>query len=305
MLQKLFIFSIVLLAFISCSHTISREQKEVDKPKELNIKDSAYRIEGKFFLVEGKSVYDSFDFKGKSTVVINSFGLDFVTTYTKDEEYLRIDANPTDILLKIHSKEMIEGEGFASGIFVKDSLLKTKQRQHEEEPIKKSVPSNNIQENPVKKKPNVRKDDVIERTKEKTDGVNKVAGAFGIGSAEGNNQGDAETGIGNQGSPFGNSDHGENDGIGGYGSFNLNGRSIGAGGLPRPAYTIQEEGKIVINITVNPKGKVIFAEIGRGTNIDNASMRKSALEAAKRATFNSISGANNQSGTITYVYKLK
>lgn len=34
-------------------------------------------------------------------------------------------------------------------------------------------------------------------------------------------------------------------------------------------------------------------------------MRKSALEAAKRATFNSISGANNQSGTITYVYKLK
>ncbi len=134
---------------------------------------------------------------------------------------------------------------------------------------------------------------------------NKVAGAFGIGSAGGNNQGDAETGAGNQGSPFGNSDRGENEGIGGYGSFNLNGRSIGAGGLPRPAYTIQEEGRIVINITVNPKGKVVFAEIGRGTNIDNASMRKSAIEAARRATFNSISGANNQSGTITYVYKLK
>ena len=79
-------------------------------------------------------------------------------------------------------------------------------------------------------------------------------------------------------------------GVGGYGSFNLNGRSIGAGGLPRPAYTIQEEGKIVINITVDPKGNVIFAEIGRGTNIDNASMRKSALDAAKRAKFNSISG---------------
>lgn len=134
---------------------------------------------------------------------------------------------------------------------------------------------------------------------------NKVAGAFGIGSAEGNSQGDGNQGSGNQGSPFGNSDHGANEGVGGYGSFNLNGRSIGAGGLPRPAYTIQEEGRIVINITVNPKGKVIFAEIGRGTNIDNASMRKSALDAAKRATFNSISGANNQSGTITYLYKLK
>ena len=144
-----------------------------------------------------------------------------------------------------------------------------------------------------------------ERRKKEQAISNKVAGAFGMGNAEGNSQGDAESGTGNQGSPFGNSDHGANEGVGGYGSFNLNGRSIGAGGLPRPAYTIQEEGRIVINITVDPKGNVIFAEVGRGTNIDNASMRKSALDAAKRAKFNSISGANNQSGTITYVYKLK
>ena len=134
---------------------------------------------------------------------------------------------------------------------------------------------------------------------------NKVAGAFGAGSAAGSSQGSGETGSGNQGSPFGNSDHGVNDGVGGYGSFSLNGRSIGAGGLPRPAYTIQEEGRIVINITVDPKGNVIFAEIGKGTNIDNASMRKSALEAAKRAKFNSISGSNNQSGSITYRYSLR
>ena len=134
---------------------------------------------------------------------------------------------------------------------------------------------------------------------------NKVDGAFGAGSAAGSSQGSGETGSGNQGSPFGNSDHGANDGVGGYGSFSLNGRSIGAGGLPRPAYTIQEEGRIVINITVDPKGNVIFAEIGKGTNIDNASMRKSALEAARRAKFNSISGSNNQSGSITYRYSLR
>ena len=134
---------------------------------------------------------------------------------------------------------------------------------------------------------------------------NKVAGAFGAGSAAGSSQGSGETGSGNQGSPFGNSDHGANDGVGGYGSFSLNGRSIGAGGLPRPAYTIQEEGRIVINITVDPKGNVIFAEIGKGTNIDNASMRRSALEAAKKAKFNSISRSNNQSGSITYRYSLR
>jgi len=134
---------------------------------------------------------------------------------------------------------------------------------------------------------------------------NRVAGAFGIGQEEGTSHGTAESGTGNQGSPFGNADQGENEGVGGYGSFNLNGRSIGAGGLPRPVYTIQEEGRIVVNITVNPNGNVIYAEIGRGTNIDNSSMRTSALDAARRAKFNSINGTNNQSGTITYRYSLR
>ena len=134
----------------------------------------------------------------------------------------------------------------------------------------------------------------------------RIAGAFGsTGGSESSSQGDAASGSGNQGSPFGNSDSGANEGVGGIGSFNLNGRSIGAGGLPRPAYTIQEEGRIVINITVDPRGNVIMAEIGKGTNIDHATMRKSALEAARKAKFNSIQGTNNQSGTITYRYSLR
>jgi TonB family protein len=132
----------------------------------------------------------------------------------------------------------------------------------------------------------------------------RVAGAFGSGNAEGRNQGDAETGTGNQGNPFGNSDRGANEGIGGYGTFNLGGRAIGSEGLPRPEYSVQEEGRVVIHITVDPKGSVIFAEIGRGTNIDNASLRQSTLNAARKAKFNSIAGTNNQSGTITYNYRL-
>ncbi|MDR1103307.1 MAG: energy transducer TonB [Tannerella sp.] len=132
---------------------------------------------------------------------------------------------------------------------------------------------------------------------------NQVAGAFGSGNADGDSQGDAPTGTGNQGSPFGNSDSGANKGIGGVGEFNLNGRSIGAGGLPRPSYSGQEEGRIVINITVDPKGNVVMAEIGRGTNIVDGTMRTSALNAARQAKFNSIAGTNNQSGTITYRYR--
>ncbi len=185
-------------------------------------------------------------------------------------------------------------------------ITEAKRKKKEEQRKKEAEEKRRKEEEDRRRREEAEKKRLAEERRKKEQAIsNRVAGAFGIGTAEGSSQGNAESGTGNQGSPFGNSDHGANEGVGGYGSFNLNGRSIGAGGLPRPAYTIQDEGRIVINITVDPKGNVIFAEIGRGTNIDNASMRKSALEAAKRAKFNSINEANNQSGTITYVYKLR
>lgn len=183
----------------------------------------------------------------------------------------------------------------------KEAEEKKRKREAEEKKRKEAA-----EQERIRKEKEAEQKRLAEEKRKKEQAIsNKVAGAFGIGSAAGNSQGDAASGTGNQGSPFGNSDHGANEGVGGYGSFNLNGRSIGSGGLPRPAYTIQEEGRIVVNITVDPKGNVIFAEVGRGTNIDNASMRRSALEAARKAKFNQINGANNQSGTITYVYKFK
>jgi TonB family protein len=113
------------------------------------------------------------------------------------------------------------------------------------------------------------------------------------------------SGTGNQGSLQGNAGAGPYSGTGGYGSFSLNGRSLGKDGLPKPGYAVQEEGVIVVDITVNPQGNVIYAAIGKGTNIDNQAMRQSALEAAGKAQFNSISTSNNQSGKITYRYRLK
>ena len=197
-------------------------------------------------------------------------------------------------------KEDLITQDLEESIAIENAKKKEEKRKLEEKRRKEEAEKERIRKEEEEKKR------LAEERRKKEQAIsNKVAGAFGIGNKAGNNQGHATTGSGNQGSPFGNSDQGANDGVGGYGSFNLNGRSLGSGGLPRPAYTIQEEGRIVINITVNPKGDVIYVEIGKGTNIDNASMRKSALEAAKRAKFNSINGANNQSGTITYLYKLK
>jgi TonB family protein len=139
----------------------------------------------------------------------------------------------------------------------------------------------------------------------KRDAINQqMAGAFGSGSTPQGNEGTASSGTGNQGSLQGNAATGAYSGTGSYGGFDLSGRSLRSGGLPRPTYSVQEEGRIVINITVDPQGNVIAAEIGRGTNITHSAMRTSALEAARKAKFSAITGNNNQSGTITYNYKL-
>ena len=131
----------------------------------------------------------------------------------------------------------------------------------------------------------------------------RVAGAFGKGAQMGS-KGDTE-GEGIQGSPTGNAPSGATSGTGGYGSFNLGGRSLGEGGLPRPVYNVQDEGRVVVTITVNPAGHVIATSINRQTNTVNPALRKAAEDAAKKARFNAVSGLNNQTGTITYYFNLK
>ncbi len=132
----------------------------------------------------------------------------------------------------------------------------------------------------------------------------RVAGAFGKGSQIGS-KGTGTTGTGIQGSPTGNAAEGKSTGVGGYGTFDLNGRSLGPGGLPRPVYNVQDEGRVVVTITVNPAGQVIGTSINKRTNTVNAALRKAAEDAARKARFNAVDGVNNQTGTITYYFKLK
>lgn len=144
-----------------------------------------------------------------------------------------------------------------------------------------------------------------EKEKAAAEAANKaIAGAFGKGAQMGS-KGNATTGTGVQGSVTGNSSTGKTSGVGGYGEFDLNGRSLGEGGLPRPVYDVQDEGKVVVTIIVNPAGVVINTSINKQTNTVNAALRRAAENAAKKARFNVIDGVNNQQGTITYYFNLK
>ena len=109
---------------------------------------------------------------------------------------------------------------------------------------------------------------------------------------------------GTPGSAEGNSTQGKPSGSAGYGTWDLGGRDM-LGALPRPTYNVQEEGRVVVTIVVDPEGNVIDTRINNRTNTTNNKLREAAVEAARRTKFNATNAANNQTGTITYYFKLK
>ncbi len=134
----------------------------------------------------------------------------------------------------------------------------------------------------------------------------QMASAFGKGFEMGS-KGDAteQPEEGTQGAETGVSAAEKVVGLGVLGAFDLNGRSLSGEGLPIPVNTVQDEGRVVVNITVNPAGQVIATSINRRTNTVNPELRKAAEDAAKRARFNGIDAVDNQTGTITYYFKLR
>ena len=108
-----------------------------------------------------------------------------------------------------------------------------------------------------------------------------------------------------QGKPNGLADVRKYDGNGGQGNgpgYSLGGR--GAKSLHRPNDDFSEEGIIVVDIWVNPEGRVIRAEVAtKGTTLINPSMREKAKQAALRSVFQSDPNApEEQKGTITYTF---
>jgi len=109
---------------------------------------------------------------------------------------------------------------------------------------------------------------------------------------------------GDQGMEHGDPNASNYAGDGGSGgvTFNLAGRKKKF--LPKPSNSFKEEGKVVVKIWVNKYGKVVNAVVtNNGTTTTSAKLRRLAVEAAKKAEFDSKPDAPEvQTGTITYVF---
>lgn len=87
---------------------------------------------------------------------------------------------------------------------------------------------------------------------------------------------------------------------------NVRGRNT-VGTIPKPSYPVQEDGIVVVDIIVDRNGKVIGATPGgAGTTASDPTLWAAARKAAMETYFNrDVNAPVQQSGTITYVFKLK
>jgi len=133
-------------------------------------------------------------------------------------------------------------------------------------------------------------------------------GGSGKGTSDSKSTGQGVTyGAGNQGSPQGTANaerYGSGGGIGNGVSFSLDGRS--AQSLPKPYYPGNEEGVVVVQVTVDKNGNVKKADAGfKGSNTANPELIAAAKKAALQAKFNVNENAPAfQIGTITYRFVL-
>ena len=86
-------------------------------------------------------------------------------------------------------------------------------------------------------------------------------------------------------------------------SYRLEDRYV-SGHVRLPEYVGDQEGKIVVNITVDHMGDVKKTSVGEGSTITDEEVIEASRKAALKTNFNYSSGATNDlEGTITYTFK--
>ena len=105
------------------------------------------------------------------------------------------------------------------------------------------------------------------------------------------------------GQPDGNTPTGKTEGTA---NAHLKGRNV-KGSLPKPTYSAQKEGTVVVRIKVDQYGNVVEAVPGvEGTTVTDKDLWNAARQAAMKAHFNQSADAPAvQMGTITYKFKLQ
>tara|TARA_B110000091_G_C13658196_1_gene408410 strand:- start:14 stop:841 length:828 start_codon:yes stop_codon:yes gene_type:complete len=166
--------------------------------------------------------------------------------------------------------------------------------KEEKKPIKKEIKKEIPKEIP-KPKP----------SKETTDALNSLLNG---NASDGNPKGegdDEKEGIKGdvKGDENANTYYG-NTGSGSEGNYNLAGRKALSKPIEQPE--CQEEGIVVVRITVDKNGKVITAKAGvKGSTNTAPCLLKPAKEAALKTTWNADNNAkSNQAGTIIYKFTL-
>ena len=125
MKKSVLLYLLVLLFTCGCSNNANKNEEQnggLMKKVEAIFEKSPKNIQPEgTFVIQGNGLYKSLTFKGKKTVVIcdNIIGMDFPTEYDKDEEFLRVKTDKSDLLFEIISENTLKGEGFAEGLYIK------------------------------------------------------------------------------------------------------------------------------------------------------------------------------------------
>ena len=112
-----------ILLFSSCAHSdnvdsqkindsLNERAAEVIPIREININGR--------WVSKDNSLYPILEFKGKSTVVIKTFMGPFVSGYVRDEDFIRVRTDKSDLLFEIVTEDSIIGSGFAKGVWIKE-----------------------------------------------------------------------------------------------------------------------------------------------------------------------------------------
>lgn len=181
---------------------------------------------------------------------------------------------------------------------------------------KPAVKENKMVITPVKPQPAVVKEPVKELTPAEKLALKFKSNSGKSGGGIGNNEEAGQNGS-PDGDPFKHGNGGSgggNDGGNGTGSGPGSGSSVGTtfGAdlrgrtvVARPKFPsdTKEEGKVVVEITVNAQGEVIEAiPNGRGTTTSSSALKAKAKKAAMETKFNVDGKYEEQKGTITIIF---